>query len=231
MYPEAAATTGHEGIRADERVLLASALQSIHELNVRCLQLLQRLALRPAGSMQGLLGALARDVELLSPEAISDAARQPFLLIDFAFGSPQQFKSLLASEALIQPLPVSANPLPAADASALGRAALIIAQAICRHHPSHAGLLVGLHSSLLAPLSELRMPDLERLAESNPHHVRIRWGDRIDVWSRLLNAASSQDQGAKEQFRMYGIQLMAAATSGTETCLAAQPFLHANAQC
>jgi len=197
------------GIRAGEEVLLASALEAVHGLNERCLDLLQRLASGQPGSLPPFLKPLAPLLESLEPNTISVGARQPFLLIDFAFGNPTQFRELFATRPPPLRFPPPPGALPAADATALARGALILAQSVCRHHPAHAGLLMGVDFALHAQIAQLRLPDLERLAEAYPQYLRLRWDRQVEIWRSLLAASASLDPERLNQFRMYGIQLMA----------------------
>jgi len=202
-------STGEKGIRAGEEALLSSALDGAQELNERCLALLQRLAHGQAGGLPQALSVLGPPFRELDRAAIPTIARQPFLLVDFAFGNPVALHELLTRGPAPLRFPSPRGSLPTAEATALARGTLILAQAICRHHPSHAGLLLGLHPSLQAQIARLRLPDLERLAEEHPHCLRVRWEDRPDIWRTLLSATASTDPAARYAFRMYGMQLMA----------------------
>lgn len=197
------------GIRADEEALLATALQSVHELNERCLVLLQRLAAEQRDDRSVFLARLGPELRGLSPSSITAAAQQPFLLIDFAFGQPRAFGEMLDRERATLWFPSPRGLLPPTEASALARGALLLAQSVCRHHQAHAGLLLGLDPSLVESINHLRLPELEALAEHNPHHIRIRWEDRPEVWRLLLSVPHSPDPDMPSLFHMYGMQLLA----------------------
>jgi hypothetical protein len=201
--------TDGKGIRADEEALLASALEAVHDLNERCLTILYRLALGQAGSVSPLVAALGSQIRDLDPAKISHIARQPFLIVDFAFSKPKVLRQLLARGPAPLRFPYPPGALPAADATAMARGSLILAQAVCRHHPAHAGLLLGIDPSLRAPLAKLRLADMERLAEEHPHNLRLRWENRPDIWRQMLSAAGATDPTAHSQFRLYGMQLIA----------------------
>jgi hypothetical protein len=202
--------TDGKGIRADEEALLASALEAVHDLNERCLTVLYRLALGHAGSVSPLLAALGSQIRDLDPSKISHIARQPFLFVDFAFSKPKVLRELLARGPAPLRFPYPPGVLPAADATAMARGTLILAQAVCRNHPAHAGLLLGMDPSLREPLGKLRLADMERLAEEHPQNLRVRWENRSDIWRRLLSATGSTDSTAHFQVRLYGMQLIAA---------------------
>lgn len=197
------------GIRAGEEALLSTSLEELHELNERCLMLLQRLAVGRRGDMPRFLVPLIPEIRKLEADAISAIAHQPFLLIDFAFGKPKVLREVLMADPASLRFPALRATFPEADAKALVRGALLLARNVCRHHPAHAGLLLGLDPSLLPLMAELRLPDLEDVAERYPHQLRLRWENRIDVWERLVAAGTSADPGACHQFRMYGMQLIA----------------------
>jgi hypothetical protein len=197
------------GIRAGEEVLLATSLEELHELNERCLALLQRLAVGNRGDVPRFLIPLIPQLRPLDAVAISTIAHQPFLLLDFVFGRPKVLREILMAGPASLRFPAPRATFPQADAKALVRGALLLARSVCRHHPAHAGLLLGLHPSLQSLVAELRLPDLEDIAERYPHQLRLRWENRTEVWERLVAAGTSSDPGARQQFRMYGMQLMA----------------------
>jgi hypothetical protein len=201
--------TDEKGIRAGEEALLASALEAVQDLNERCLTILFRLALGPAGSVSPFIAALATQFRGLDPSKIPHIARQPFLFVDFAFGKPKVLRQLLARGPAPLRFPCPSGSLPAADATAMARGTLILAQAVCRHHPAHAGLLLGIDPSLRAALATLRLADLERLAEEHPQNLRVRWENRPDIWRHLLSATGATDPTAHSLFRLYGMQLIA----------------------
>jgi hypothetical protein len=198
-----------KGIRAGEEALLSAALEGLHELNERCLTLLKRLAVGHPGDLPRFLTPLIPQFRKLEADAISCVAHQPFLLMDFGFGKPKVWRDLLTIDPAPLRFPSPRATFPQADAKALVRGALLLAKNVCRHHPAHAGLLLGLDPSLQTLLAELRLPDLEGIAEQHPHQLRLRWENRVDVWERLLVAGTSADPGACHQFCMYGMQLIA----------------------
>lgn len=201
------------GIRAGEEALLCSALESIHELNERCLGLLRRIAREQPAGLPKPLGSLAAQLRDLEPSDIAVMARQPFLLVDFGFGKPKLLGELLAKGPAQLRFPPPPGLFPGPEASALARGALILAQAVCRYHPAHAGVLLGLDPALRARMARLRLPELERLAEDNPHLLRLRWCDQVDAWRQLLAAAGSTDPAVQHEFRLYGLQLIAGSLS------------------
>lgn len=197
------------GISAGEEALLSSALESVQELNERCLGILQRLASGPLNDLPQFLVPLAPVLRKLDATALADIARQPFLLVDFAFGKPQLLRELLTRQPSPLRFPAPRGGLPETDAAALARGALILAKAVCRHHPAHAGVLLGMDPSLREQIALLRLPDLECLADANPHLLRLRWDNRPEIWRNLLAVAGSSDSNAAYEFRIYGMQLLA----------------------
>ena len=197
------------GISAGEEALLSSALESVQELNERCLGILQRLASGPLNDLPQFLVPLAPVLRKLDATALADIARQPFLLVGFAFGKPQLLRELLTRQPSPLRFPVPRGGLPAIDAAALARGALILAKAVCRHHPAHAGVLLGMDPSLREQIALLRLPDLECLADANPHLLRLRWDNRPEIWRNLLAVAGSSDSNVAYEFRIYGMQLLA----------------------
>jgi diadenosine tetraphosphatase ApaH/serine/threonine PP2A family protein phosphatase len=198
-----------KGIRAGEEALLSAALEGVHDLNERCMVLLQKLAVAHPGDLPQFLGPLIPQLRKLDRGAICAIADHPFLLMDFVFGKPKWLHEVLTNVPSRLHFPNPRSTFPAADAKALVRGALLLAKSVCRHHPAHAALLLGLDPSLQPLMAELRLPDLEGVAEAHPHQLRLRWENRFDVWEYLLAAGTSPDPGACHQFRMYGMQLIA----------------------
>jgi hypothetical protein len=122
---------------------------------------------------------LIPQIRSLEAEAISGIAHQPFLLVDFAFAKPKILRELLKAGPSPLRFPRPRGTFPEADAKALIRGALLLARNVCRHHPVHAGLLLGLDPSLQL------------------------------FWRCLLSAPASTDPDAWHQLRMYGMQLIA----------------------
>src|SRR5687767_12675975 len=85
-----------KGIRAGEEALLSAALDEAHELNGRCLVLLQRIAVDDPEVLPPFLRPLISVLRRLDTATVVAVARQPFLLMDFAFGNPQLLRELLA---------------------------------------------------------------------------------------------------------------------------------------
>jgi hypothetical protein len=198
-----------KGIRAGEEALLSAALEEVRELNERCLVLLQRLAGGNQERLPRFLGVFGPSLRRLDASRIAAVARQPFLLVDFAFGKPRVLRELLARGPTLLRFPTTRGSLPVEEATSLARGALGLAKTVCRHHPAHAGLLFGLDPSLQEQFAQLRVSELERLAEEHPHQLSLRWENRTDIWSQLLGLAESSDPDASASFQMYAMQLIA----------------------
>lgn len=199
------------GIRAGEEALLGSALETVEGLNERCLEVLQRLAIAHSVEFPKSLASIAPLFRTLAAPTIRALSRQPFLLVDFSFSNVRVFQELLARGTRPLQFPNPRGILPTADATMLARGALTLAQAVCRHHPAHAGLLLGIDPALRGSIAQLRVAELDRLADENPQHLRLRWESRLLVWRRLL----STEPERVGQFRLYGMQLMAGDLSRT----------------
>lgn len=201
--------TETEGIRTGEAALLDSALDAVQAVNERCLRVMQRLAWQRSAEPPRLVAALRSELRELDPLVVPVVARQPFLYVDFAFGDSRKLEEEFTRGPSPLRFPVLDGSIPSADATALARGALILAQAVCRHHPAHAGLLLGLNPRLHSFVASLRQPHVDRLAEESPHLLKLRWESRPDIWRALLATGSAGDPDAPTQFRMYGIQLIA----------------------
>lgn len=198
-----------DGIRTGAGALLASAMDAVQTINERSLRVLQQLARERLSEAPRLVGAITSELRALDPLVIPTISRQPFLFVDFAFGNPRVLLNELTRGLLPLRFPVPRGVMPTTDATALARGALTLAQVVCRHHPAHAGLLLGMHPQLQTHMASLRQPDVDRLAEESPHLLSLRWESRPDIWRALLATGESRDPEALMQFRMYGIQLIA----------------------
>lgn len=197
------------GSWAGREALLQSALDAVQALNERTLMGLVRLAEERLPNPPRLVGAVAAELRDLDPSACPTIARQPFLFVDFAFGNPRTLLPVLSRDPKPLRFPPPRGTFPVGEATALARGALVLAQAVCRHHPAHVGLLLGLHPMLQQPMAALRLPDIDHIAEESAHLLTPRWDNRPDIWRALLATGESLDPAAIERFTMYGIQLIA----------------------
>lgn len=196
-------------IRAGEEALLAAALRTIQELNERGLLALKELARTQPVRLPRYLQEIGPTLKRLDEGAIGQVAHQPFLLMDFAFSRPAVLRELLVRSPARLRFPAPAGLLPTAEAIALSRGALLLAQSVCRYHPAHGRLLLGLDPSLHEAIAQLRLPDLERVAEENPHLLRLRWDENGEFWRVLLSCWGAAYANTHYQARMYGLQLIA----------------------
>lgn len=202
---------GREGFGswAGREALLSSSLDAVQALNERCLGVLLQLARQRLADPPRLVAALGPELRELDPSTCPTVARQPFLYIDLAFGNLRVLLPVLQRTSPRLRFPNPRGVFPAGEATALARGALVLAQSVCRHHPAHAGLLLGLHPQLQKPMASLRLPDIDHIAEESAHLLTPRWESRPDIWRALLATGESLDPAAIERFTMYGIQLIA----------------------
>jgi hypothetical protein len=79
-----------------------------------------------------------------------------------------------------------------------------------RSESGAARMFLGMSHTRAARLAACTLRQVIQLAENDPGLLNPRWPDRLSVWRELLVAAESDDAVGMEQFRMRGLQLLAA---------------------
>jgi hypothetical protein len=213
MYELELASAGTRGpVWISQSWLRAESLAGLAELNEQCLELLCEQAAAGAGRARpALLGQLEPLWRGLDTAGRRRAAACPFLLLDAGFsGAPQRAWS---SERCVRDLDWAPHLGPfftVARTVSVTRLVLAYAWHLVRSEGAAARLFLGMSPACAGRLAGCTLRQVIQLAENDPRLLSPRWPDRLSIWRALLAAAAVGDAVGIEQFRMRGLQLLAA---------------------
>ncbi len=197
------------GVWLSRSWLQAEALDALAELNEQCLELLcEQAAAGSARSHPPLLVHLEALWAGLEAPARRRAARCPFLLVDAGFtraGGPSWLKERVRDCA-----PASAAFFTVPRTIAVTRLVLAYVWHLARSESVAGRLFLGLSARCAEGVAGCTLRQIIQLAESEPHLLKPRWSEQLEVWRELLIAASGGEPSALERFRIRGLQLLAA---------------------
>ena len=204
--------------------LRAESLEALAELNEQCLELLcEQAAAVPARSRPALLGELEPLWRALDAAARRRAAGCPFLLLDAGLArlAPREWPA----ERCVRDWDWAAEPPPyftVARTVSVTRLVLAYAWHLAQSEGAAARLFLGISPACAARLALCTLRQVIQLAENDPRLLTPRWPDRPTVWRDLLAAAAAGDAVGMEQFRMRGLQLLAAEARARELATGAR---------
>lgn len=182
------------------------SLNSIHEVNERCLELLV-FAARSEPIPPFSLVFPIRDVLLgMTPELRKRAAARPFLLVDFEFRNVDWWTAVRRFPEKQFRGTAWRNPLPRRSAIPLTRATLMLAWQVIRTEKTC--IVLGIADKVAGIIGDLQLTELDRIADRRHRHLEPRWADRPAVWHSLLSAASVPESAAMKRVDAYGLQLL-----------------------
>lgn len=172
----------------------APALELLFDINRLCIDVMAQLAAESAGGHP--LNEKLLDVWLnTEAEGRHRAARCPFLLPDI--------EGVIAVEANRAP----SGFFPENRAITLMRPTLMLAWHICKSsEAAAAGIWLGLSSAAVRSLRQLRLTELEGLAQSRWHCLQPRWLDRPELWIALLMSTRTACSGDFEAFKLRALR-------------------------
>jgi hypothetical protein len=198
--------------------LRPESLDGLAELNEQCLELLCEQAgsggVRPRPGLLAQLGPLWR---ALDAPARRRGARCPFLLLDAGFTHAQQ--RAWPGERAVRDrdwAPHTGPYFTVARTVPVTRLVLAYAWHLVRSEAAAARLFLGMSQACGSRLAACTLRQVIQVAENDPGLLSPRWPDRLGVWRELLVAATGGDGLAMEQFRMRGLQLLAADVRASE---------------
>jgi hypothetical protein len=87
---------------------------------------------------------------------------------------------------------------------------LVLGWHLARANRQLARVVLGMSPACAERIAQLRLHDLDWLAEHRPGWVRPRWEKQPRVWQHLLAAARGPDSELLTRVSLRGLQLMAA---------------------
>jgi hypothetical protein len=176
-----------------------NTLFAVRQLNTRCIS---RLAKQP--HEDATLSELWAQVDA---RACERAGRCPVLLIDLNFRRPEWEQR--ASQRSADPLlPEGASTLDTEGAVSLVREILTDARTIGRTMPRALNLIFGMASPVAAAISQMGVPEIDRIAMEEGRDLRARWPESRSFWKGLLRAAVGKDDQALANVHLHCLQLL-----------------------
>lgn len=189
---------------------LPVALSALWEINERCLELLRNSAQGEGLSAQGLGGPLRARLRRSTKEIRRQAAQRKFLLVDMEFQNEEWWRT--ARTLIPKRFKETSWPewFPQHSAVPLARATLSLAWHSLRLEGSvpTSCVVLGMSRGVAELMRELRLWEIDRIAEQRYRHLGPRWRDRPEFWGELLAAAESEEEDAMRNVELHGLQLL-----------------------
>lgn len=191
----------------------AVAIDSLHEINERCLTLLMKSsrARRPVSALP-LIGPLRDLLRVLQPAVRRRAATHTIPLVDMEFSDPQWWQAVRAQPERPWKESTPASIFPKQAAIRLARVTLTVAWYCVRSDVTAACVLFGMPVAVAEIIGALKPSEIEVIAERQFHRMRPRWETRPQMWRDLLTAAMRADAAAMRDFAIQAHQLLSAET-------------------
>ncbi|HTQ37040.1 MAG TPA: hypothetical protein VMH77_08390 [Steroidobacteraceae bacterium] len=189
--------------------LADGSLESVVEINLQCLDFLAAMAAAGPACCPALFAG-QRSVWCDMPgELRARLAASPCLLADAAFDDESRWRGV--APRMVQDVPVQfAEPVFAGCGAAdFVRRVLVFGWHLARANRQLARVVLGMSPACAERIGQLRLRDLDWLAEHRPGWVRPRWERQPRVWQHLLLAAREPDGELLTHVSLRGLQLMA----------------------
>jgi hypothetical protein len=185
-------------------------LESLTEVNHRCLGLLAEQALALAPQSQPALRQVGELWRTLDERARWQAAACPYLLVDAFFGEPQRWQWLCGSRVGEGQCVPNASFFTVPQTVTVARMVFVYAWSLVVSHSSGARVVLGIHPHCASLLGACTVAQIHELAERYSGWLRPRWLQRARLWRQMLEAAAEDDAVTLERTRMQGLQMLAA---------------------
>lgn len=187
----------------------AQALNRVHALNERCLELLTQLARADRQRIGLTIVNQHRSLwRGLSATARKRASRTPFLLMDLHFQHADWWRSARDSRRGRQRITVLHAAFTGKIAGELTRETLMLAWSTVAFHRGAASIMLGMSPAVASIIAVLGPQDVERVAAGNSAHLQPRWEHFPAFWGKLLTAARDGDEEALHEIHLHGAQLI-----------------------
>jgi hypothetical protein len=185
-------------------------LESLTEVNHRCLGLLAEQALALAPESQPALRQVGELWRALDERARWQAAACPYLLVDAFFGEPQRWRWLCGPRVGDGQCVPYASFFTVPQTTTVARMVFVYAWSLVVSHSTGARVVLGIHPHCASLLGACTVAQVHELAERHPGWLRPRWLQRVRLWRQMLVAAAEDDAVTLERSRMQGLQMLAA---------------------
>ena len=190
--------------------LADGSLDTVADINLQCIDLLADMAARDERLCPALFagqGAFWRELPAAARQRLSAS---PWLLVDAGFDDLPRWRCL--EQRMVHDLPMQfAEPVFVGEGvDDFIRQVLMLGWHFARAERQLARVVLGMSAACAERIGQLRLADLNWLAQHRPGWVRPRWERQPQVWRHLLLAARNPASTALTQVSLRGLQLMAA---------------------
>jgi hypothetical protein len=194
----------------DASWLRRETLESLTEVNHRCLGLLAEQALTLAPQSQPALRQVGELWRALDERARWQVAACPYLMVDAFFGEPQRWQWVRGPRVGDGSGEPYASFFTVPQTVAVARMVFVLAWSLVIGHSAGARLILGIHPQCASLLGACTVTQVHELAERYSGWLRPRWLKRVRLWRQMLVAAADGDAVNLERARMQGLQMLAA---------------------
>ena len=181
----------------------ADSLELVYRLNERAFTLLKQSA-GPHGELW----------PQLDTEALRDAARFPFLIVDVYFIDEAWWRSVLLNpQGLIGQGAMACLWTPVA-AQKLTSEGLVFAWHMARWDRGVARLVLGMVPPVVEIFRELTPQELDAVSGLHGGALRLRWHEDQEFWTRLVSAAWDGDREALADIHLHAKLLLSGELMG-----------------
>jgi hypothetical protein len=186
------------------------SLELVYQLNERALTLLSGAITRGAGTLPRL--AQQREAwEALSPQAISRAARFPFVIVDIRFTDERWWQSVAANRQEAGQEDSTHERWPQEVTVPLVSEVLVFAWHTAKWDPCVARLTFGMLPGVVEVIAALTPQQLASTPLQHSEALALRWQADPDFWPGLLSAARGGDEEALADYHLHGKLLLSGA--------------------
>jgi hypothetical protein len=192
------------------RWLCDGSLDAVAEVNAHCIELLAEMAATEARHCPSLFAGQSLFWRNLPARARQRLSASPWLLVDAGFDDLPRWRCL--EQRMVHDLPqqFTETVFVGTGAAEFIRRVLMLGWHLARAERQLARVVLGMSAACAERIGQLRLQDLDWLAQHRPGWVRPRWERQPQVWRHLLLAARDPGSEHLTQVSLRGIQLMAA---------------------
>ena len=184
------------------------ALDGVFELNQAVIAQLIAVVNRPASEVRPQLAvALGPTLLALGGAARRYLSRCPVALVDLEFGNVEWWQGVSQET---EPPSHHSSPgcFPHLPAMQLAQTTLTLAWTLVGASRESAAVIFGLAPECATLLGKLGVPAIQRVAETYPHHLRLRWEMDTRFWRALLRIAQTAESPEQPRLPPIGTYVL-----------------------
>ncbi len=217
-FPRSPQRTQYSPWRRFEPAVLTELLETVAAVNHQLLDALAYCARSDNLEFplpQSLRGPVAR---LTVPER-ETIARCGVFLGDVNLWGVSHGRGIADQSGMALPIEQGRPWLPTQQSLSLAHSMLLLSWYLIHASPAVARVLLGMNAAGVAAYRALGVHDLAEIARTHPDWVRPRWPDQLDVWTHLVEGASSPARLDPRSMTLRCLQVSAGSSVGLPTQL------------